>query len=41
MAAGAGMSVRRVLFVCLGNICRSPLVEQVAREQLAEVARQS
>jgi len=25
----------RVLFVCLGNICRSPLVEQVAREQLA------
>lgn len=24
-----------VLFVCLGNICRSPLVEQVAREQLA------
>ena len=29
------MSVRRVLFVCLGNICRSPLVEQVAREQLA------
>lgn len=25
----------RVLFVCLGNICRSPLVEQVARERLA------
>jgi len=24
-----------VLFVCLGNICRSPLVEQLAREQLA------
>ena len=30
------MSVRRVLFVCLGNICRSPLVEAVARESLAE-----
>ena len=25
----------RVLFVCLGNICRSPLVEAVARERLA------
>ncbi|MEW9624709.1 low molecular weight protein-tyrosine-phosphatase [Rhodanobacter geophilus] len=30
------MSVRRVLFVCLGNICRSPLVEAVARRRLAE-----
>lgn len=30
------MSVRRVLFVCLGNICRSPLVEAVARKRLAE-----
>jgi len=29
------MIVRRVLFVCLGNICRSPLVEAVARESLA------
>src|SRR6185437_27743 len=26
----------RVLFVCLGNICRSPLVEAVARKRLAE-----
>jgi len=30
------MSVRRVLFVCLGNICRSPLAEAVARKRLAE-----
>jgi Protein-tyrosine-phosphatase len=30
------MSVRRVLFVCLGNICRSPLVEAVARKRPAE-----
>ena len=30
------MIVRRVLFVCLGNICRSPLVEAVARKRLAE-----
>lgn len=27
---------RRILFVCLGNICRSPLVETVARKQFAE-----
>ncbi len=27
--------MQRLLFVCLGNICRSPLVEQVARERLA------
>ncbi|HET8764427.1 MAG TPA: low molecular weight protein-tyrosine-phosphatase [Rhodanobacter sp.] len=25
----------RILFVCLGNICRSPLAEWVAREQFA------
>ncbi|GAB3791708.1 low molecular weight protein-tyrosine-phosphatase [Dyella agri] len=30
------MIVRRVLFVCLGNICRSPLAEAVARRRLAE-----
>ncbi|MEW9570180.1 low molecular weight protein-tyrosine-phosphatase [Rhodanobacter sp. Si-c] len=30
------MNVRRVLFVCLGNICRSSLVEAVARKRLAE-----
>ncbi|WP_426661308.1 low molecular weight protein-tyrosine-phosphatase [Rhodanobacter aciditrophus] len=28
--------MRRILFVCLGNICRSPLVEAVARASLAE-----
>lgn len=31
------MSAQRILFVCLGNICRSPLVEQVAREAFAQV----
>ena len=30
------MIVRRMLFVCLGNICRSPLVEVVARKRLVE-----
>jgi protein-tyrosine phosphatase len=30
------MSTPRVLFVCLGNICRSPLVEAVARRRSAE-----
>ncbi|GLQ90952.1 low molecular weight protein-tyrosine-phosphatase [Dyella flagellata] len=29
------MVAKSVLFVCLGNICRSPLVEAVARKQLA------
>jgi protein-tyrosine phosphatase len=28
--------IRRILFVCLGNICRSPLVEAVARKHFAE-----
>ncbi|MFC5741238.1 low molecular weight protein-tyrosine-phosphatase [Dyella tabacisoli] len=28
--------MQRILFVCLGNICRSPLVEVVARKHLAE-----
>lgn len=28
--------MQRVLFVCLGNICRSPLAEAVARKRLAE-----
>ena len=36
MVEGAGVSVQRVLFVCLGNICRSPLAEVVARRRLAE-----
>jgi protein-tyrosine phosphatase len=30
------VNVRNILFVCLGNICRSPLVEVVARKRLAE-----
>jgi protein-tyrosine phosphatase len=30
------VTVRRILFVCLGNICRSPLVETVARKRFAE-----
>ncbi len=34
--ASSGPSPRSVLFVCLGNICRSPLAEGVLR---AEVAR--
>jgi len=29
-------SVNSILFVCLGNICRSPLVEAVAREHFGE-----
>lgn len=28
---------RRVLFVCMGNICRSPLAEVVARQRFAEL----
>ncbi|MEO7432754.1 MAG: low molecular weight protein-tyrosine-phosphatase [Dokdonella sp.] len=27
--------MRRVLFVCMGNICRSPIVESVARVEFA------
>lgn len=30
------MTIHRILFVCLGNICRSPLVEAVARQHFAE-----
>ncbi|SEL08139.1 low molecular weight protein-tyrosine-phosphatase [Streptacidiphilus jiangxiensis] len=29
-------SVMRICFVCTGNICRSPMAEQVMRERLAE-----
>ncbi len=29
-------SPRRILFVCTGNICRSPLAEAVLRKKLAE-----
>mgnify|MGYP001556168297 CR=1 FL=1 len=36
MAEDARVNVRRMLFVCLGNICRSPLAEAVARKRLAE-----
>jgi protein-tyrosine phosphatase len=32
--------IRNILFVCLGNICRSPLVEAVARKQLAAAGLQ-
>lgn len=28
--------IHRILFVCLGNICRSPLVEAVARKRFAD-----
>jgi protein-tyrosine phosphatase len=30
------VAIESVLFVCLGNICRSPLAEAVARKHLAE-----
>lgn len=30
------VTARSILFVCLGNICRSPLVETVARKQLVD-----
>jgi len=30
------MNKRRILFVCLGNICRSPMAEYVLRHQAAE-----
>jgi protein-tyrosine phosphatase len=30
------VTARRILFVCLGNICRSPLVEAVARKRFAD-----
>ena len=30
------MSVKSVLFVCLGNICRSPLAEGIFRHQVKE-----
>lgn len=29
--------IRSILFVCLGNICRSPLVEAVARKRFADI----
>lgn len=32
--------IRTILFVCLGNICRSPLVETVARKRLADAGLQ-
>ncbi len=38
-AAQALQSARDVLFVCKGNICRSPFAEAVARETLAGGAR--
>lgn len=35
-AAGQNTSMVRILFVCLGNICRSPLAEGLYRKWLAE-----
>jgi len=32
--------IGNILFVCLGNICRSPLVEAVARKRLADAGLQ-
>jgi protein-tyrosine phosphatase len=32
------VTIRSILFICLGNICRSPLVESVARLHLAEAS---
>ncbi len=29
------MTIRSILFVCMGNICRSPVVEAVARSRFA------
>jgi len=29
--------MRSILFVCLGNICRSPIAEGVARESIASL----
>jgi protein-tyrosine phosphatase len=33
--------VMRICFVCTGNICRSPIAEQVMRERLAEAGLES
>ncbi|WP_233590145.1 low molecular weight protein-tyrosine-phosphatase [Dyella dinghuensis] len=32
--------IQTILFVCMGNICRSPLVEAVARKHLADAGLQ-
>lgn len=29
--------IRSILFLCLGNICRSPLIEAVARKRFADI----
>lgn len=36
MTIGAPPGVRRLLFVCTGNICRSPLGEAIFRQRAAE-----
>jgi protein-tyrosine phosphatase len=36
MAEPPTVMIRHILFVCLGNICRSPLVEAVARKHLGD-----
>ena len=33
------MSVKRILFVCTGNVCRSPTAEAVARTKAAALGR--
>ena len=35
-----GVSAFRVIFVCMGNICRSPMAEMVLRKQLRETGMQ-
>ncbi len=32
--------MRRVLLVCTGNVCRSPLAEAIMRRELAEIGRE-
>ena len=35
----AGVGFRRILVVCTGNICRSPIAEVLFKQRLAEVER--
>jgi protein-tyrosine phosphatase len=34
-SSGSAFAIRRILVVCLGNICRSPMAEYLLRRQLA------
>src|SRR3990170_6562349 len=38
---GSEMTTRRVLFVCLGNICRSPMAEALFRHRSGQASRSS